>query len=599
MRWAFVFLLVTITFCGFSQTQNEKLAYQYYAEKQFEKATVLYEDLYKNEGKRDYYEPLLSSYLFLERYKEAQKLTKTHSKRHPEQPEFTIDLGYVYELWGKTKKAEETYEEVIKTMPPNVSTVIAIGNRFFQKKKYNLAVKTYNRGAKILNNDYPFSFELAKVYEAQGNLTAVTDALIGVIDFGDEYLDAVKGALTTFLNADDNGKKRAIVKEALLEKVHKNPNNIATTELLIWFFMQEKKFSSALIHAKALDKRLKEVGTRIDELAKSCIQNNDYNTAIKAYNYLLQKDKGSYYYRYARMQLVKVFNLKIKEDPNATYDDILALKSNYESVFKDLGKNNFTIDLVVGYSKLIAFNLNNTTAAKNELEAALQFPRVKAKEKAACKIVLADVYVKENEIWEAALLYGQVHQDFKEDVIGHEAKLKSAKAYFYAGEFNWAKTQLDVLKASTTKLIANDALQLSVLISDNLGMDTATAPLKLFAQADLFRYQNNDSLALFYCDSLLQTFPTNLTLLDDVYFLKGDIFYKKKLWKQAIDNYQKAVDYNDLLKDDALFKMGVIYETTLNDNAKAKACFEQIILNHQDSFFITEARKRYRAIRGN
>lgn len=595
----FIVLFLAISVSAFSQSQNEKLAYQYYSEKQFEKAAILYKDLYKGEARKEFYEPLMGSYLFLERYKEAEKLAKTQIKKYPDRIEYGVDHGFILEKWGKKTKAEQAYDNTIKLMIANVNSILSVGNRFYQKKKYDYAVKAYKKGAKLLNGDYPFAFELAKVYEAKGNLTAVSESLIGVLDYSDEYLESVKGALTTFFNDDTNGKKRLVFKDALLEKVQKNPSKTGLTELLIWYYLQEKKFSSALTHAKALDRRNQEAGNRIIDLAKTCVQNKEYDVALRAYKYLLKKDEGSYYYRQARAKTVEILNLKIDEDPQSTFEDVLSLRKNYEEALEELGRNNYSMNLIRGYAQLLAFKFNETQKAKEELENALKIGRVKPTELAKCKLALGDIYVKEDEIWEAALLYGQVNQQFPEDIIGHEAKLKSAKAYFYGGDFEWAKTQLDVLKASTTKLIANDALQLSVLISDNLGLDTSTAPLKLFAQADLYNYQNNDSLAYEACDSILSKYPDNLTLLDDVYFMQAGIHTKNKQWEDAIDLYKKAVEYDDLLKDDALYQMGFLYQKILNKPEEAMKCFEAIILEHQDSFYAFEARKLYRELRGD
>ena len=75
MRGFLTGILLTLTTLCFGQSQNEKIAYQYFAEKQYEKAVVLYKDLYKKAQKKEYYEPLLESYVFLERFKEAEKLT--------------------------------------------------------------------------------------------------------------------------------------------------------------------------------------------------------------------------------------------------------------------------------------------------------------------------------------------------------------------------------------------------------------------------------------------------------------------------------------------------------------------------------------------
>lgn len=599
MRVYFAGFLFSFSIFCFGQSQNDKLAYQYFAEKQYEKAIVLYEDLYKKSPKKEYYEPLLESYLFLERYREAEKLTKYHSKKNPERIELGVDQGFVLEQSGKSTKANKIYENVLKSMNKDVKSILSIGNKFHQKGKNDYAIKAYKRGAKLLNGDYPFAFELAKVFEEKGNLTAVSKSLIGIIEFGDSYLESIKGALSSYFYDDSNGKKRNVFRDILLEQVQKKTSKDGYTELLIWFFLQEKKFSSALSQAIALNKRNQENGTRIIKIAEIFVQNKAYDEALKSYKYLLEKKDESYFYRIARSKTVEILNKKINEDPLSTQEDVVALKKNYESALQELGRNSYTMDLIRGYALLLAFNFNDTKQAKEELKNALTQSRAKDTELAKCKITLADIYVKENNIWEAALLYGQVNYDFKEDIIGHEAKLKAAKTYFYGGDFEWAKTQLDVLKASTTKLIANDALKLSVLISDNLGTDTATAPLKIYAKADLYHYQNNDSLAYAYYDSILKLFPENITLLDDVYFMQAKIHTKNKRWNKAIERYQKAVEYNDLLKDDALYEMGIIYQDILKKPEKALSCFEEIILKHQDSFYAFEARKRYRILRGD
>ena len=599
MRIILICFLLALTKLLISQSQNDKLAYQYFAEKQYEKAIVIYKQLYKKNSKKEYYEPLLESYLFLERNKEAEKLTKYHFKKHPERIELGIDQGYVLEKWGKSTKANLIYENVLRSMTANVNSILSVGNKFYQKGKYDYAIKAYKRGAKLLNYDYPFAFELAKVYETTGNLTAVSKSLIGIIEFGDSYLESVKGALSSYFYDDSNGKKRIVFKEILLDQVQKNPSKNGYTELLIWFFIQEKKFSSALTHAIALDKRNKESGDRIVKIAEIFVQNKDYNIAIKAYKYILEKKDESYFYRLARSKTVEILNKKIDEDPLSNKEDVKALRKNYENALKELGRNNYTMDLIRGYALLLAFHYNDTKNAKRELQNALKQSRARDTELAKCKITLADIYIKENNIWEATLLYGQVNHDFKEDIIGYEAKFKAAKTYFYGGDFEWAKTQLDVLKASTTKLIANDALQLSVLISDNLGLDSSNAALKLYAKADLYNYQNNDSLASACYDSILELFPENMTLLDDVYFMQAKIHSKHKKWRDAIERYQKAIEYDDLLKDDALYEMGIIYQDILNEPEKALRCFEEIILKHQDSFFAFEARKRFRTLRGD
>lgn len=599
MRSIFILFFVVLSMSIQAQSQDEKLAYQYFSSKEFEKAVVLYEDVYKDNPSNDVYQPYLASLLFLEQYKSAEKLVKKHLKRNENQISLYIDLGTVYEAWGKESKANKSYDEAISELQPEVHSILSVGNSFYIKKQYAYAIKTYERGAKLLDNEYPFAFELAKIYEAQGNLGKMTTSLLGVLDFGQEYLESVQNALSTILSSDPDGSRSNAIQKELIKKVQSNPDHVVFTELLIWFYLQNKNYSSALIHAKALDRRNDENGRRVLQLANVCVQNKEFKTAIAAYQYILSKGNDSYYYRRARVELVGVLNERLNNDPNAGLAEVEILKSSYSDALNDLGVNAFTIDLVRGYSHLLAFHLNKTEEAKELLNEAIAMPRAKLTDVAKCKIELGDIYVMEDEVWEAALLYGQVNQDFKEDEIGHEAKLKTAKAYFYTGDFDWAKAQLDVLKASTTKLIANDAMQLSILISDNLNMDTSAVPLKMYATADLLFYQNKDSLALLKLDSILDLFPKHLTLLDDVYFKKASIYKGNKEWDLAIQNFQKAVDYKDLLKDDALFEMAKIYEDVLDLPVEALKCYELIILEHDDSIYSVEARKQFRRLRGD
>lgn len=599
MRTIFIFLFVLFSISGSAQSQNEKLAYQYYASKEFEKAVVLYEDVYKDSPTTEVYQPYLASLLFLERYKAAEKLVKKHQKKYADQLDVLIDLGMVYQAWGKEGKANKSYEKAISEMHPDAHSILAVGNAFFRRKQYKYAIKTYQKGAKLLDNEYPFAFELAKIYEAQGNLSQMTLSLLGVLDFGEEYLESVQNALSTILSSDGDGSRNKAIQTQLIKKVQSHPDQTVYTELLIWFYLQNKNYNAALIHSKALDKRNDETGRRVLQLGNICVQNKEYKTAIKAYQYILSKGSDSYYYRRARVELVGVLNERLQNDPNAGKAEIEILKNSYSDALNDLGVNAYTIDLVRGYAHLLAFHLDGSEEAKKLLNEAIEIPRAKLTDVAKCKIELGDIYVMEDEVWEAALLYGQVNQDFKEDEIGHEAKLKTAKAYFYTGDFDWAKAQLDILKASTTKLIANDAMQLSILISDNLNMDTSAVPLEMYATADLLHYQKKDSLALIKLDSILELFPNHLTLLDDVYFKKGTIYKGNKQWDLALQNYQKAVDYKDLLKDDALFEMAKIYEDVLHLPAKAMKCYELIILEHDDSIYSVEARKQYRRLRGD
>jgi TolA-binding protein len=191
----------------------------------------------------------------------------------------------------------------------------------------------------------------------------------------------------------------------------------------------------------------------------------------------------------------------------------------------------------------------------------------------------------------------QVEENLKYERIGEEAKFKNARIFYYDGNFSYAQAQLDVLKGSTSKLIANDAMNLSILITDNLGLDSNFTAMEQFAQADLLLEQHKYDSAFQLYDTIIDIFPDH-NLKDDILMRKADAFIFQAKWKSAIEKLEEIVKSHadDILADDALYKLGKIYEDQLFDLEKAKSFYFQIMKEYPGSLFSTKARKRYRAL---
>ena len=277
-----------------------------------------------------------------------------------------------------------------------------------------------------------------------------------------------------------------------------------------------------------------------------------------------------------------------------------SLDLDYQTAISDLGKSAATASLIQGYAHLKAFYIHDTQSAIDLLEEVLELPNLSNQFKAECKLELGDIYVFDGQVWDAALLYGQVDKDFKNDAIGREAKFRNARLSYYLGEFDWAKDQLKVLKAATSQLISNDALQLGLIITDNTNMDTTTEALLMYSRADLLDFQNKDSLALLTLDSLLKQFPDH-SLTDEVLFKKASIYKTEGNYAMAATLLKEVVDRfpDDVLGDDAMYQLACLYEDQLNDKEKAKATFETFLSKYPGSLFVVDARKHFRSLRGD
>lgn len=594
-----ILLFFSATLVMGQSPSDHKLAIQYYRDGDYQKAVTLFEQLYKEQPEATYYyRYYFNCLLQLEEYKTLEKVVKKAAKKEVNNPTYVIDLGYVYLQQGKVEDAYAQYDEAIVAMEPSRAGVVQVANAFNTLREYDYAVKAYQRGQKLVI-DYPFYYELANLYRLTGNATKMISEYLNYLAYNPQQQASVQNILQDYVEED------AIYREMqrlLYERIQQNPKDTYLNEMLIWLFMQRKDFGAAFVQAKALDRRLDEDGMRIYNLAKAALEEQQYDAAIKALDYLVDKGPSGNFYFFAKERLLEVKKEKITQGYHYDRATILDLKEGYRSFLAEFGNNKiksaYTLKALANLEAYYLYDLDSAITIMEEL--VYNTGGLSDNFMANCKLDLADYYLIDGEIWEATLLYSQVDKRLKDEPLGELARFKNAKLAYYRGDFEWAQTQLDVLKTSTAELIANDALDLSVFITSNLGLDTVLTPMQLFARADLLMFQNKTTAALQTLDSIVTAYPNHL-LLDDIYFLKAKVMIKQQAYTEAIGYLEQITAQNNdkLLLDDAHFLLGTLYEDVLGNHEKAMACYQTIILDHKDSVYVIEARERFRALRGD
>ena len=619
MKKLFVILLLLIA-CGgpllAQQSQEEQLAMQYYKDKEYDKAVELFEKIHAKKPDSYIYYYYFYSLLELERYDDAEKMLKKQVKAYPNVPRYKVDLGYVYERSGENAKAEKLYQECLKNLQAKENAVSELNNAFMARGKYDYAVETILKGRKMLNNEQYLSKNLINIYKVLHQNDKLLEEVISLVKTdNDKYEKDVQTAIQDLLLDDEDNQQYMSLRTALQKFSQKNPSNILCIKELYWISQLHKDYEEAFTLAKALDKRLKMEGIFTYELATIAAENHDYATAIEALNYIIKKGEEAHNYVQAKMKILDVKYMQLIESSPVKMVDALNLEQDFRKALEENGIHSGTMDWIRKYAHLLAFYVNKPQEAMDVLNQAMAATR-DIKEKNQYKIDLADVQLYTGEIWDASLNYSQVDKDLPNDVLGNEAKFKNAKLSFYIGEFNWAKSQLDVLAAATTKLIANDAIYSSMLISDNLeeeeeGDDSDTTitlfsnsegnlALKMYAKAEFLIFQNKDDEALRALDSVMILSPFG-TLVDDALYQKALILIKQKNYFEAEKLLKRIVDdySDDLLADDALFQLAELYEYYLKDITQAMEYYQRILKDHSDSLYVVQARNRYRALRGD
>lgn len=618
MKKLFLLFFLFFSLLGFAQRDpQEKLAIQYYQNGEYEKSKEIFKPIYEKNNSSYIYVYYYQVLVEMQDYKELEKVAKNQHKKFPKVQRYIVDLAYVYEVSGNTSKAVKEYEDAIKNVPNVENSYKELYNAFLYKAKRDYAMETLLRGRKQLNNPKLFSKELTNLYlQLKLYDNVIEEAITLLADDDAKYMATAEQNLQNLLMDDEDGQRYLKIKSKLQETIQKHPNNQSYVSLLYWIYQLNKDYPAAFILAKSIDKKRANDGATVYTLARSMANNREYDLAMEALKYVISKGESSSYYYSAKYDLLNLRYQKLISTYPIDLNAAKALEKEYQKVLDENGVHEGTSDVVHKYAHLLAFFVNKPDQAINLLDTAMRYADRDIKEKALYKMDKADILLHVGEIWDATLLYSQIDKELPNDTIGHLAKFKNAKLSFYIGEFAWAESQLDILRAATTKLIANDAMYLSFVISDNLEEEeedeeeennalfqenqTNNQALRYFARADFLIFQNNDAEAMKYLDSVLIVTPFG-KLNDDVYYLQAQILIRQKDYFTAETLLKKIIDvYSfDLLADDAIFLLAELYEYYMKDIPQAMEMYKKLLKDHSNSIYAVDARKRFRELRGD
>ena len=600
MRFTLVITFFALLLSGSLAAQNSKLADQYYLEGEYQKAADLYlklNDQAKKTGNVIYFNKYVDCLLALRQYEKAEAEIKDQMTSTPDDYSMLVTLGNVQERMGNYDAAQQSYKTAIDKLPAKIDAISRLGNAFITQAKYDEAILTYEKGERLLGTSGTFSYQLADLYKRNGDIAKMIEQYLYSLQLGPDRLEGIEGLLQRSLEPADYAE----LISKLYVFIQDYPDADYFPELLSWAFIQQKDYSKAMRQAKALDKRMGENGLRVYRLAQIAGNDKDYNTAIDGYNYILNSQGvTSPYFMEAKRACLATKRKQITDNYSYTIDQLRGLEAEYNEFLNAQGMNSGTAWIASELAMLEALYINDLPRAISILKQVVNLPGINAYVQANAKLDLGDYYLMSGEVWEATLLYSQVDKTFVEDLIGQDARFRNAKLAYYNGDFEWAQAQFDILKTSTSKLISNDALDLSIFIMDNMGLDSSTDALAEFSKAELLIFQNKLDSALEKLTLLGKKYPEH-NLNDDILYLKGKLYERKRDYTSAESMYQEIVDKypKEIRADNALYNLAQLYEHQLNNVEKAKATYEKIFMEYTDSTFAIDARKRYRELRGD
>lgn len=590
MRSLYVFLLCFMGLSGYAQ--SDLLAKNYFDQGEYEKALFIYEKLVsQNPNDSRHTINLIKTHQQLEQFAAAEKILKERLSARNIFPQFYIELGYNYALQQQDSLAESAYRKAIDFVKVKPGYAFSLGQVFTEYSLLEEAVEVYET-AMQLDSGRDYSLQLARIYGEQGKLEKMFETYLNLIQINPTYGYSIKRNFDGYITEDSSNEGNQLLRRALLKKLQDDPD-VIYNELLSWLFIQQKEYKKAFIQEKAIFARREESLTSMIDLSRIATEEQSYADAKEIVNYIIEKATSSTTRLEGYQQLMYI-ELKMavpKEYPK--------IDQQFNELFDTYGKGSETYMLQIDYCDFLAFRNGKKEVAIEWLKS-LSKGNLNIYQEARVKLKLADILVFDEKFNEALIYYSQIQNKVKNDVLAQEARFKVAQTSYFKGDFEWAQTQLDVLKKSASQLIANDAMQLSLMIRDNTLEDSTQTALKKYAKADLKALQQRDDEAIAILKDIL-TNHKGEKIEDEALLKLGRLYERSQQYREAEIYYLKLIEFynEDILADDAHYFLAELYETRLNEPLKAKQEYEQILFHFEDSIYFVKARKRYRMLRGD
>lgn len=591
-------LLVIFPLISGAQNINTRtqLANSYFENKEFDKAEVVYKELYKETNADYYFNQYITCLSEQRKFSDAEREIKREIRRHKDGLNFYADLAYIYKEQGEDEKADKIINEAIAKLSSNKYHIHKLSNALMRRGEYERAVQVYEEAERITGRK--FNQELANIYSVQRKYPEMINKYMDWLEENPKNVATVQNRLQFFINRDHDDSFYQIMRTELLKRIRIRNSPVINNQMLFWLYMQKRDFRQALIQAKAIDRRTFSSGRTIKELAEAAENSGEYDVALDAWSYLSKKGEKNLFHIDAELGKLNVLYLKIENDLITDKTQISEIAEQYKSTLEVFGLGHNTIGSIINLANIQAFYLDEGDKADALLQRAAAVRGLAPELAGLCKITRGDILVLQDKLWDAALLYAQAETENKDHSIGDRAKLKKAFVAYYGQQYEWALAQFDALKKSTSKEVANDALKYAIFIKGQLENDSLHRALSAYSGAELLQFRKRPEAAILRIDSLIENYPSN-PIKVYAYMKRAELSEETGHYTEAETFYKKVIsEYgSSVLKPTAVFRLGILYEDKLNNPDEASHYYKKIIMENPESIHTNAASKRLRAIR--
>jgi len=585
-----VYFLPIMLLCSPAWAQKEHLAENYFEQGAYDKALSLYQRLVEEQPRQPKYVlGLVRTYQQLSKFDQAENLLKSRLLEPRIFPLYYIALANNFNMQRQVDSAQIYIDKALNYTYEQPNYTVSMGKALTDLSLLNAAKSLY-QGVMQRYPEKDFNLQLARVYGELGELEPMFETYLTLMESTPRFIPSIQRYLETYITEDPSNPGNIQLKTALIKRLAQQQEPLYNS-LLSWLFGQQKEYGKAFIQEKAIFMRNPGDLTGIKQLGYAALNDEQPSMAKTIFSFVLETAVDPRERLAAHLEILRLDRSMKQRPPQEIEMSYTELIQQYQAF--DLTQLN------LDYADFLAFDLDRSQEAIALLNKAADRAQ-KSYAEGRLRLLLGDILVFNEQYNEALVNYALVQSVLKDDDLAQEAKFKEAQTSYFRGDFEWAQTQLKVLKSSTAQKMSNDAIALHVLINENTLEDSTQIALKKFAGAQLLMHQKKYSSAI-EAFMTLQAEEQIDRLADDILHNLGTLYqltkapeWAKVQWETLINEYPDSVYI-----DDALFALSQLMLSEFMAPEEAKTYLEEIIFNHADSIYFIDAQKQYRKLRGD
>jgi tetratricopeptide (TPR) repeat protein len=341
---------------------DEKLASQYYRDQDYEKARDLYAQLYEKTEQTSHFQQYIDCLIFLKDYDKAEKELKSYAKKRPNYYRADTDLIYIYTLQGKTDKAKKLFNDVLKNLPENATTIRNYSYALQARGLNDLAMAILEKGNTLLEGKETLYMEQANLNLSTLNYQEAFKYYFKELEIHPEQYNNIRNRLQTMLFYDVNNSIADELRIALLKQTQDKPDNLDYAQLLVWFALQQEDYDIALAQCQSIDRKTHDQDAQINNLAGICLSNKQFDTAKEGYNYILDKGKTNPFYGQALTGVINADYQKLKAENHTDSKAYEKLSKRINEAYNEISTNDVS-RLTLIQADIMAYHLDQADEA--------------------------------------------------------------------------------------------------------------------------------------------------------------------------------------------------------------------------------------------